>query len=91
MSFFVLLDIKEDILKNVCNHTVNGTQSWPRSGPHLVHVESTVLLSGKPLISIVEKKILWMSMATINQHSSKYLILGSAEEKNSYRFGTTQE
>ncbi len=41
------------------------------------------------MTSIVWKKIPWKSMATVNQHSSKYLILCPRAKANFYRFGTT--
>jgi len=71
MKFFVLLNTKEDILKNVGNRAVLGYRRF-----------TTVLFF-----------LLWKSMepqnSLVTNFFSEYLPLCSAEQRISYRFGTT--
>ncbi len=66
--YFLLLNIKEDILKNADNQTLAG-HHW--------------LLRKKYYESQ------WGLVTVCYLHSSKYLLLCSADEINSYRFGMT--
>jgi len=70
MSFFLLLNTKENILKNVGNRTVDCNH-W------------------LPLIFFPTMEGNGVHQLFNCQHSSKYLLLCSTEERNSYRFGTT--
>jgi len=73
MSFFLLLNRKEDILKNVGNQTVDDTHWFPLYYYFFSFNENQWLLS----------------TAWLYQYSLKYLLLSSAEERNAFRFGTT--
>ncbi len=69
MSFILLLNSKEAILKNVGNQTVDGSR-------HTMEKKYTMEVN-------VYRQLFGY------QHSTKYIILCSAEETNSYRFGMT--
>ncbi len=71
MNVFVLLNTKEDILKNVGNRAVLGTIDF-----HSIFFFPTMEVNGAP-------------KQPGYKLSSKYLPLCSAEQRHSYRFGTT--
>ena len=72
MSFLLLLNTKKDILKNVCNQTVDSSLAIDF---HSIFFPTMEVNGFRQLSGY--------------QHSSKYLLFTSTEERNSYRFGTT--